>query len=295
MPKPSKLTEMQRQKLSLLEPVLREAARTGDYEAAERYALDIQGLLRPTGHVNRLMQAKSWLFEAAMESGNLQISESGFEGIRQKTAANSRLYLEATSLLAICYLRQRKLDKAGPLVAKVLASRNIKSPSGRRRFLKHVVSRFEEEGLFGALQLSSSEHLDPGEIQEEAARLIQTKNEDEIFFEMGKSLPPAAVAILLKVDELAKRGLTTTEVHYLPGEAQIMETAELGRTMFRSFQRVLWRSFCDPNSKIYKAWFSQGLSFVLERKYIATAVSTTLLSFGIGDKGPSRVCHRTCH
>jgi hypothetical protein len=45
-----------------------------------------QTLLRPTGHETRLQQAKAWLFEAAMEAGELDTAELGFIGVRKKTA-----------------------------------------------------------------------------------------------------------------------------------------------------------------------------------------------------------------
>jgi hypothetical protein len=126
--------------------------------------------------------------------------------------------------------------------------------------------------------------LDPGEIQELAATLVRTRNEDQIHFSMGEALPPESIMFLLKVDAIAKRGLTATEVHYLPGESHITEKAELGRTVFRSFKRVLWRSLCDPESDVYKAWFSGGLGYVLDRKYIGSAVTAMLLGLGIGIK-----------
>ena len=63
-----------------------------------------------------------------------------------------------------------------------------------------------------------------------------------------------------------------------------MEKAELGRTTFRSFKRVLWNSLCKPESDIYKAWFSAGLNCVLESKYLGVAVGAALLNLGIGIK-----------
>jgi hypothetical protein len=272
------------QRLHRLEPLLQAAAIRGDYEFAQQHALEIQNILRATGHETRLMQAKVWLFEAAMEAGHLSIAMPGFVGIRGKASKGTRLHLEATALLAICYLRQKNLTKAEPLIAEVLKSRNIRSESGRRRFLRHVVARFEEEGLLAALVEQQPDRLDAGEIQDLAAVLVRTKNEDEILFEMGKALPPESIAFLLKVDTMAKRGLTRKEILYLPGEAQIMEKAELGRTAFRSFKRVLWNSLCNPESDIYKAWFSSGLNFVLERKYLGSAVALTLMHLGIGIK-----------
>jgi hypothetical protein len=282
--KPSKLTADQLRTLHELEPLLRQAALSGDYEAAQQHALDIQKILRPTGHETRLMQAKLWLFEAAMEAGHLEVAAAGFVGISKKVAKSTRTYIEAITLLAICHLRQKQLGEAAPYIAEVLRRRNIRPESGRRSFLRRAVARFEEEGLLGALTARNPESLDPEEIQALAADLVRTKNEDEILFEMGDSLPPESVAFLLKVDVMAKRGLTRKEVFYLPGEAQIMEKAELGRTAFRSFKRVLWNSLCDPESDIYKAWFSSGLNFVLERRYLGAAIATALLHLGVGIK-----------
>ena len=282
--KPPKLTPDQLKRLRLLEPALQSAASCGDYEVAKSYTLEIQTLLRVTGHETRLMQAKAWCFEAAMEAGQLDVAELGFIGVRGKTSDRSRIHLEATALLAICYLRQKKLAQAEPLIAAVLKSKNIKSEPGRRRFLQQMVARFEEEGLLGALAEHQPEKLDPGELEELAGQLIRTKNEDEILYQMGASLPPESIAFLLKVDSIAKRGLTTKEVLYLPGEAQILEKAELGRTTFRSLKRVLWNSLCDPQSDVYKAWYNNGLGCVLDKKYIGSAVAAMLLNLGIGIK-----------
>jgi hypothetical protein len=46
----------------------------------------------------------------------------------------------------------------------------------------------------------------------------------------------------------------------------------------------MWRSLCDSRSEIYQAWFGQGLSVVLDKKYFATAVTAMLLNLGIGIK-----------
>lgn len=102
-----KLSDEQRAKLAILEPMLMLAATARDYEKAKDITLRIQNILRPTGHEMRLMQAKNRLFEIAMESGNINIAISGFTGIRQKVSKRTRLYLEATTLLAICYLRKQ--------------------------------------------------------------------------------------------------------------------------------------------------------------------------------------------
>ena len=86
------------------------------------------------------MQAKAWLFEAAMEADDLETARLGFIGIRKKTQEGTRTYLEATALLAICYLRKNRLDLAEPLIAETLKrERNIGSEARRRRFIRNVV------------------------------------------------------------------------------------------------------------------------------------------------------------
>ncbi|MET0081125.1 MAG: hypothetical protein ABW119_21945, partial [Candidatus Thiodiazotropha lotti] len=78
-----KLTDDQKKKLAILEPMLREAADSHDLEKAKEITARIQSVLRPTGHETRLMQTKNRLFEVAMESGNLGMAISGFLGVRQ--------------------------------------------------------------------------------------------------------------------------------------------------------------------------------------------------------------------
>jgi hypothetical protein len=240
--RPPKLTPEQLQRLHHLEPSLQSAARRGDYESAQQHALDIQNLLRATGHETRLMQAKVWLFEAAMEARHLNVAIPGLIGILGKASKGTRLRLEATALLAICYLRQKNLTKAEPLIAEVLKSKNIRSESGRRRFLRHVVSRFEEEALLGTLVGQQPDRLDPGETQDLAAVLVRTKNEDEILFVMGEALPPESTAFLLKVDTIAKRGLTKKEILYLGAGPP-----------FPEFQLRGWR-VAHPSAGTAKRW-----------------------------------------
>jgi len=278
-----KLTRRQLQRSRHLERELRSAAALGNYDAAQRQVLELQEILR-TADDARLVKAKVWLFEAALQAGHLNIASSGFVGIRSKTSRAARLHLEATAMLAICYLRQKDLGKAAPLITEVLRNRSIHSQARRKKFLREAVARFEEEGLLGALAGHRSRDLDIDEIQQVAAELVRTKNEDEILFEMGKALPPESVAFLLRVDGAAKAQLSNKEILYLPGEQQIMEKAELGRTTFRSFKRVLWRSLCDPNSDVYKAWYCGGLSLVLDRRYLVAAVTAALAHLSIGLK-----------
>jgi hypothetical protein len=285
MPRAPILTKHQKQRLHALEPALRNAARVGDYSTAERITAEIQTLLRPSGHETRLMQAKAWLFEAAMEAGDLETARLGFIGIRKKTQEGTRTYLEATALLAICYLRKDRLDLAAPLIAETLRrEKSIGSEARRRRFIRTIIKRFEEEGALASLKGYGDERLDPVQVQSEAGDMVRTMNEDEVFANLGRSLPKKTVAYLLKIDEFSRGQLLSAEVRYLPLPEELVKHSELGRTVFSSIRRVLYRSLCDPESDVYKAWFNQGLMTVLDKRYLAVAVTTALSGMGIGIK-----------
>ncbi len=199
MPRPPVLTTDQKSRLHVLEPALRNAIRLGDYDSARRITAEIQILLRTSGHETRLMQAKAWLFEAAMEAGELDIAESGFIGIRKKTSDGTRIYLEATALLAICYLRKHRLDLAEPFISETLRKqKNIGSPARRRKFIRATIARFEEEGALASLKGRGNELLDPDDLQKEAGEMVRTLTEDEVFAALGHSLPPETIAYLLR-------------------------------------------------------------------------------------------------
>src|SRR5207248_3118407 len=143
------------------------------------------------------MQAKAWLFEAAMEADDLDTAELGLIGVRKKTAKGTRINLEATALLAICYLRRDRLDLAEPLIAETLkGEKNISSQARRKRFIRAVVKRFEEEGALTSLKGFGDEKLDPSDLQNEAGNIIQTKTDDEVYAILGRSLPKKTVAYL---------------------------------------------------------------------------------------------------
>ena len=70
----------------------------------------------------------------------------------------------------------------------------------------------------------------------------------------------------------------------LPSHNETIKDEILGKTVFSSLKRVIYNSLCDPKSDVYKALFSGGLGFVLDKKYIAIAVTSALANIGIGFK-----------
>jgi len=277
------LTDEQKQKLAILEPRLREAADARDFEKAKAITLSIQNVLRPTGHETRLMQTKNRLFEVAMESGNLGTAISGFLGVRQKVSRRTRLYLEATALLAICYLRKRDLNSARPYMVEALScENNIKSDVKRSIFKVALAKRFEEEALLASLSVEETEHLDIDKIQKEAGELIYTKHEDEILELLGSSVPDGALDFVQDVRDESMGLLTYDEKIKLPSPDYFKERKKLGRGILSAFQAVIWRSLCDKDSEVYKMWFTDGMKAVLDKKYLTVSIATALSGLNAG-------------
>jgi hypothetical protein len=284
MPSPPSLTEAQKVRLAILEPALRTAVYGADYKRAKAIAADIQVLLRATGHETRLMRAKTWLFEAALNAGELYTAEAGFRGIRAKTAENTRVHLEATALLVVCLLRQRKISEAEPLIAMVLHGKAIKDPDRRRNFLQSVTTRFELESYLSAVQGLGAETLSAGIIDAEAVEALRTKSEEELYAQIATALPREVIDFVCRVDRAARKQLTMTEVLYLPSPASMERKIEQGKSFFASLKLVIWRSLCDPQSEIYKAWYTEGIAHVLSKKYYAFVISATLIDLGFAAK-----------
>lgn len=104
----TKLTEWQLTEIKPLELELRKAVQQAEPEVAIELAEKIQNLFPYDRKHHRLLRAKLWAFEACLDANRLTYAEAGFIGIRKLSEPNTRLYLEASSLLAVCFLRQKK-------------------------------------------------------------------------------------------------------------------------------------------------------------------------------------------
>jgi hypothetical protein len=284
MSRPPPLTEVQKQRLSALEPALKGAVYAADYTRAKQFAADIQGILRATGHETRLMQSKNWLFEAALNAGEVLTAEAGFRGIRAKTTKTTRVYLEASALLAVCLLRQKRLIDAEPLIQEVLGSKSIKDATRRRHFIESVTSRYRLESYISGIRDHSHEKLDPDIIDSEAIEALKTKSDEELYLQIASSLPREVIDFVYRVESASRKRLTMVEVQYLPSPAEIERKVEQGKSFFDSLKLVIWKSLCDPQSEIYKAWYTNGIAQVFTKKYYAVVVSTAFLDLGFAAK-----------
>ena len=283
MTTPQNLTNEQKRELKFLEPGLKVAAARRDFEECKRITVKLQKLLRPTGHETRLMQSKNWLFETAMEVGNIEYAIRGFLGVRQRVSSATRLYLEATALLAICYLRKSDLDGAKPYMIEALrCEKNIKSENKRSEFKVSLAKRFDEEALLSSISSSVTEDLDIDKVQCDAINLTKTKHEDEILEMLGSNVPEGALDFIKRVNAESKNLLTHEEILKLPSPATFQQKKKLGSGVLSAFQTVIWQSLCDKDSEVYKMWFTNGLQAVMDKKYLVSAIVGTLAGLKIG-------------
>ncbi|MHB1194852.1 MAG: hypothetical protein ACYC6F_17635 [Longimicrobiales bacterium] len=249
-------------------------------------ALEIQEVLRATGHETRLMQAKNWLFEAAMGAGKISaVAIPGFVGVRKKTRPSTRVYLEATALLAICHLRLNDPDKAEPYIAEALRriDPNITSDKRRAQFRRRVIDVFEAEWVLATLRATQPfEALDPAQVEDEAGRLVATASEDELMELLGRSVPSEVVERIYRVYDFARTQVPPGEQLYLPSPKDRRRQKEVGKTVYEAARIVVWRSLCDPSNDVYKLWFESGVQAVVNKKVVGTAVVAALGGLTIG-------------
>jgi len=276
------LTEKQKERLYRLEPKLDKAIRNQNYQLAKELVSDIQSVLRPTGHFNRLCNSKNKLFELSIELEDFDFAVNGLSSNKSVLSPKTRTYLETISLLAICYVRMLEIEKAKPYIKEVLSNQNIiKSQRTREVFRSEIINRFNEE-----ISLASLKTLNPifdnDELEKEAVRIIQNLTEDEIYSSIGAAAPKSTKELIHMVYEFSTKQLTTTERLALPSPEQKTKDKEVGLTVYQSIKRVLYNSFCSPDSDIYKAWYTNGISVFLSKGYITTAVTGCLVNLGIG-------------
>lgn len=280
---PVKLTKQQKESLAIYEPMLAATAISRDFEKAKEITIKIQNLLRPTGHETRLMKSKNQFFEVAMETGNIGTAIRGFIGVRKKVSKRTRLYLEATTLLAICYLRKKDLSSARSYMVEALkCENNIKSITKRSEFKLTLAHRFDNEALLAGLVVEEQEHLDPEKIQQDAGQLVYSKHEDDILELLGGAVPPDAMSFVDDVHKESQGQLTYEEKLKLPSPAKFEERKKLGKNVLSAFQSVIWHSLCDKDSEVYKMWFTNGVQALLGKTYLASAIGSALAGFKIG-------------
>lgn len=279
------LTDKQKERLKILEPKLNVAIQSREYETAKSLVVDIQIILRPTLHYVRLCQSKNKLFELSIELGDFDFAITGLQSNLKNLNERTRIYLETTSLLAICYVRMQEIEKAKPFIKEVLSNQTvIKSERTRSIFRSEIINRFNEEVALCTLKSLSKPTYDEVEIEIEVIKIIQSLTDQEIYTQIGQASPKATKDLIFLVYDFSTKQLPSNERIALPSPDQKIKDAEVGQTVFQSVKRVIYNSLCSPDSEIYKTWFNNGMQMVLSKGFIRTAVISCLVNLGIGVK-----------
>jgi hypothetical protein len=279
------LTEKQKQRLKILEPQFRKAIVQMNLESAKTIMHDLQDVLRPSGHMIKLIQHKNKLYELAIEKGEFEVALAGLKSHREILSDNTRLYIESTALLAICYLRMQMIEEAKPFIKEVLLNdKVIKTVQKRKIFRSEIIERFNEEVILCSLIGGKKEQFTEDELEHEVVKIVVEHNVQETFEMIGKLTPKAAKEMLFLVYDYSTKQLPSAERLALPSAEQKVKDQEVGKTVFNSIKRVIYNSLCNPESDIYKTWFNNGMQIVLSKGYLRTTILSCLLTLGIGAK-----------
>lgn len=278
----TKLTTDQLATLRQLEPELRKAVAMAEPETAIEIAAKIQNIFPSDRTHHRLLRAKLWAFEACLDANRLTYAERGLIGIRKLAEPSTRLSLEASSLLAVCLLRQKKTTDSKKIIREVIINiNNISSDRTRHQFQKRFVERIEEECILAELIGTGDGVMDASEINAKAVLLLQRNSDDEILRLIGNTIPVAGVQLLSDVRTFSIQQLPSPDRKLLLSSEKSQEPKNIGRTTFAVLRRIAWKTFCKPSSPIYKLW-SNRIPKVFNEGYFSAAVVSSFGDFRIG-------------
>jgi len=278
----AKLHEYQLNALRPLETELRKAVALADMDTALDITKKIQELFPDDRSHHRLLRAKLWAFEACVDANRLTYAESGLIGIRKLSAPSTRLYLEASALLAVTLLRQKKIIESKKIISEVIASiNNISSNKKRHQFQARFISRVEEECILAELIDTEGGILNVSEVQKNVILFVQNNSEDEIIQIIGNSVPVSGFLLLSDVRKYSIQQLPPPDQKLLPPPEKVETPKNIGRTTFALLRRIAWKTFCKPSSPLYKLW-SERIPQVFNEEYFSAAVVAALSDFRIG-------------
>ena len=284
MPRPIRIPDQKLARVKELEVVLEKYASAGNLKKAKIALDELKGILGKYHHDARIMQGYLKLYEAALESWDLNLAKRGFQFVRNNTNRKTRTYLEATTLLAIAHLRDQDLVGAEPLMASALRDEHvIASESMRAAYRREVIERFDQEGALAALGQAHPELQNEAQIHHDAIKLLREgKNEDELQELIGNQTPQSVKDFLLKVDTMSKNLLPHEERLLLPSPKDVIKNKQVGGIIFNGMRRKLYRYVCKEDSDVYQAWLQGGLDTILSKGYIASAVVGAMADIRIG-------------
>lgn len=284
MPRQEKIPAQELEKVQQFEKVILQEANLGNLEKAKIALNKIKPILNRYHHKARLLQSYLVLYEGALENWNLDLAKRGFEFVRREASKETRLYLEATFLLAVSHLREQDLFSAEPYIFEVVNNEHfIPSKKQREIFLREVIDRFDQEGAITALAKTYQEILPEAELHTRAMELLRNgANEEDLEIHLGKSVPQAVKEFILRVDQLSKKALPPGDLLLLPSPREVINNQKVGSLVFFGVKRRLYKYLCDKDSNVYQTWLHKGLDVICSESYVAGLVVAALADLKIG-------------
>ena len=219
---------------------------------------------------------------AALEANQIDDAISGFKSIRIRAKENTRIYLEATVLLGVCYLRKKDIETAKKYIKEAIASiNNIRSDSRRNQFQKRIVDRIESESILGFLSSKNALKIEPDKLHIEAVKLLQTKSDNEIFGDIGSRVSKDVLHQIEGIKDYSIKLLPPRDQKLLQPAKALENDVTFGKRIVETIKRISWRTICEPKSQIYNLWNKQ-IPEVFNKGYFASAVAVTLAQYSIG-------------
>jgi len=239
MPRPQKIPPDKIELVKTLDLRLDKLLFAGELKRAKLVLDELKGILRSYHHEARIMQSYLRLLEAALDSWQLDIAKRGFQFVRSNTRNNTRLYLEASALLAIAHLKEQDILRAEPLMAEVLKNATaIKSARQRDMFRRAITDRFDQEAALAALAACPTDHKTEAEIHREAVALVREgRGAAGIQERLGSAVSQSARKFLLEVDQLAKGMLPDEQRMALSSSEDVVSDSGVGGVIFTGMQR----------------------------------------------------------
>ena len=283
MARPQKIPEQQLGRVHRLEAILSAATQSGDLPKAKIALNDLRSILERYNHNHRVLKAYLMLYETALEAWDLDLAKRGFEFVRREANKRTRLYLEATVLLALAYLRNQDLFSAEPLMAEALRNDDvITSKPQRDAFRREAIERFDQDGALASMAKLHPEVMHEAQVHQDALGLLRKGlNEQDIEEDLGSRIPQEVKEFILKVNVLSRKLLPHETRLLLPSPADVVKNRQVAQLVFNAAKRRIYGVICDENSATYQAWISGGLDTICSKGYVASAVVGVLTSLNV--------------
>ena len=224
------LSDEQKKILHRLEYDLNSSITRHDLSQAAIIVNKAHRLLKPIGQNYRLAIIKCRYCEFLVNEHKEQDAIRPLDGIRRTLNPNTRGYLEATALLAICYLRLGKTDDAKILMKEVLKNDTvIKSDFQRRHFQKIIVLRFDEEIVLANLREDiTPEKIDAEKLYNDSGKLLYEcgGNEDQLYEIIGEKTPYKVKQTLYEIEVFSQKQLPNKDILLLPSPDRFQKNRE---------------------------------------------------------------------